>query len=75
VAGIEKTIDKMKRQPNGVSYEEAAKVLEHFGYKFVRQKGSHCHFRHENGDLITVKKDTPTIKKCYVVDILSRIGE
>jgi len=75
VAGIEKTIDKMKRQPNGISYDEAAKVLEHFKYKFVRQNGSHCHFRHSGGDLITIKKDIPSIKKCYVADILSRIGE
>ncbi|MCL2087851.1 MAG: type II toxin-antitoxin system HicA family toxin [Oscillospiraceae bacterium] len=73
MAGFEKTMDKMKRQPHGISYEEAAKVLEHFGYKFLRQKGSHCHFRHLCGDLITIKKETPTIKKCYVVDILSKI--
>ncbi|MDR1664263.1 MAG: type II toxin-antitoxin system HicA family toxin [Clostridiales bacterium] len=65
----------MQYQPNGVSYEEGAKVLNHYGYDFVRQKGSHCHFRNESGELITIVKESPAIKKCYVIDILSRIGK
>ena len=75
VAGIDKTVAKMRSQPNGVSFEEASKVLEYYGYVLVRRKGSHCHFRHSSGELITVVKETPTIKKCYVNDILTRIGE
>ena len=73
--GIGKTVAKMKSQPNGISFEEASKVLERYGYELVRQKGSHCHFRHDRGELITIVKETPTIKKCYIVDILARIGE
>ena len=75
MAGIDKTVAKMRSQPNGVRFEEASKVLEHYGYELVRQKGSHCHFRHNRGELITVVKETPAIKKCYVNDILARIGE
>ena len=75
MAGIDKIVFKMKTQPNGISYEEAFKVLEHFGFEFVRQKGSHCHFRRGSGELITIVKETPTIKKCYVSDILARISE
>ena len=75
MAGIDKIVAKMKSQPNGISFEEASKVFENYGYDFVRQKGSHCHFRHDNKDLITVVKETPAIKKCYVNDILTRIGE
>ena len=75
MAGAEKIIEKMKRQPNGISFEEAAKVLEYGGYMPVRNKGSHFHFRHGSGDVVTVVKETPAIKKCYVKDILSRIGE
>ena len=53
---IKKLIDKMKRQPNGIRPEEAKKVLEYYGYKCVRQKGSHAHFlNEETRDLITVK--------------------
>ena len=75
MAGIDKTVAKMRTQPNGISFEEASKVLEHYGYELVRQKGSHCHFRRNRVDLVTVVKETPTIKRCYVNDILARIGE
>lgn len=71
---IRKLIDKMKRQPNGVRFEEAVKVLNFYGFRLVRQKGSHAHFLHDNGELITIKVDNP-LKKVYVMDILQRIGE
>lgn len=44
MASVQKTLDKMKRQPNGISPREAEKVLKHFGYNFDRQKGSHKHY-------------------------------
>lgn len=75
MAGVEKILLKMKNQPNGITYNEAEKVLEAYDYKFIRQKGSHCHFRNANGDLITIKKDTPTLKAAYIKDILSRIDK
>ena len=70
---VEKIIDKMKRQPNGIRPEEAEKVLKAFGYEPVRQKGSHKQYLNkETGDLTTIKQDS-TLKKAYVVDILNRI--
>lgn len=74
VAGVDKIITKMKNQPNGIRPEEAEKVLKAYGYEPVRQKGSHRHYLHESGDLITIKIETP-LKKAYVVDILQRIGK
>jgi predicted RNA binding protein YcfA (HicA-like mRNA interferase family) len=70
--GVDKIIEKMKRQPNGISMVEADKVLTANGYGFARQKGSHCHYINKNGDVITIKKDSP-LKAVYVKDILSRI--
>lgn len=65
----------MKRQPNGIRTEDAEKVLRHYGYEPVRQKGSHKQYlNRENGDVITIKQENP-LKKAYVVDILDRIGE
>ena len=32
MAAIEKLIQKMKRQPNGIRFQELAKVLEYNGY-------------------------------------------
>ena len=51
---------------------EAHKVLETYGYKFSRQKGSHCHYINLQGDVITIKKENP-LKAVYVKDVLSRI--
>jgi predicted RNA binding protein YcfA (HicA-like mRNA interferase family) len=69
---VDKIIDKMKRQPNGISMAEAHKVLLANGYKFSRQKGSHCHYIDASGDVITIKKESP-LKAVYVKDVLSRI--
>ena len=75
VASVEKLIEKMKRQPNGIRPDEAEKVLAAFGYLPVRQKGSHVHYlNRQTGDLTTIKQENP-LKKAYVVDVLSRIGK
>ena len=72
---VEKLIEKMKRQPNGIRPEEAEKVLKAYGYEPVRQKGSHKQYLNkETGDLTTIKQETP-LKKVYTRDILNRIGE
>lgn len=72
---VEKIIDKMKRQSNGIRPEEAEKVLKAYGYEPVRQKGSHKQYLNkETGDLTTIKQESP-LKKVYVADILNRIGE
>lgn len=71
--GVEKIIKKMERQPNGIKYSEASKVLNEYGYKLVRNKGSHRHFRNEAGDVITIKEENP-LKAVYVKDVLNRIG-
>jgi predicted RNA binding protein YcfA (HicA-like mRNA interferase family) len=74
MAGIEKLIIKMKNQPNGISPQEAGRVLDARGYRFARQNGSHCHYVNESGDVITIIDKNP-LKKAYIVDILKRIGE
>lgn len=70
--GVESIVEKMKRQPNGVKYNEAAKVLKEYGYELVRKKGSHRHFRNDEGDLITILEEKP-LKAVYVKDIIRRI--
>lgn len=59
MAGIDKIIDKMKRQPDGIRMAEADRVLTSHGYKLDRQKGSHCHYINTKGDVITIKNETP----------------
>ena len=38
MSNIDKIIQKMKRQPNGIRFEELAKVLEHNGYEMKPAK-------------------------------------
>ena len=73
MASVKKLIDKMQRQPHGIRYEEAKKVLEGSGYELTTKNGSHRNFRNAFGDLLTIKEETPTIKKHYVDKILSRV--
>ena len=73
MADIEKIINKMKRQPNGIKFNELAKVLEFYGYAIRNKTGSHRNFRNSHGDVITIKEDNP-LKAVYVKDTLKRIG-
>ncbi|MFS0862019.1 type II toxin-antitoxin system HicA family toxin [Fredinandcohnia sp. 179-A 10B2 NHS] len=74
MASVEKIIEKMKTQPRGIRYPDAAKVLNHFGYILVRKKGSHRHFRNDAGDIVVLKEESP-LKISYTEDILRRINE
>lgn len=72
---ITKIIQKMKRQPNGIRFQELAKVLVYNGYIMKPKKGtSHRQFINKNGDVITIKEENP-LKAVYVKDVLKRIGE
>lgn len=71
---VDKLLEKMKRDPNKIRPEEAEKVLLAYGYKAARQKGSHKHYINQEGEVITIKQENP-LKRAYIEDILSRIGE
>lgn len=72
MASVDKIVEKMKRQPKGIKFSEAEKVLNYYGYQFGRQKGSHRHYINDKGDVITLKYENP-LKIAYINDILSRI--
>ncbi len=71
---VNKLIEKMKCGPNKIRPDEAEKVLLAYGYKPARQKGSHKHYINRDGEVITIKQENP-LKRAYIEDILSRIGE
>ena len=74
MASVAKIVDKMKRQPSGISVDEADKVLNHYGYEFKRQTGSHRQYRNSNGEKMSIPKRKPTILSCYVYEIISKLG-
>lgn len=72
---IEKLLLKMKRQPNGIRFEELKRVLEYNGYIMKSKTGtSHRQFINSSGDVITIKYENP-LKAVYVKDVLRRIRE
>ena len=74
MASVDKIVDKMKQQPNGIRIEEADKVLKHYGYKLDRQNGSHRQYIGSTGNVLTIVERKPTIKSFYVKEIINRIG-
>jgi len=74
MSNIEKIIEKMNNQPNGIRMQEADKALMSIGYRFDRQKGSHRQYINATGNVITVKADN-VLKACYIKDILKRVQE
>ena len=74
MASVKKIVDKMKQQPNGISMNEADRVLNHHGYLFIMQRGSHRLYRNSSGDKISIPRRTPTILSCYVNEIINRLG-
>jgi len=71
---VDKIVEKMKRQPNGIRIDEAHKVLTHYGYSLDRQNGSHRQYINAVGDVLTVPERKPTIRSFYVKEIISRTG-
>lgn len=73
MAKIEKIIEKMKRNPKGITFRELKKALEYAGYSEIRSVGSHHHFRNAQGLLTTVKRENPVHPEA-VKDALRRLG-
>ena len=71
----EKIILKMKRQPNGIRFQELARVLDANGYRMKAKTGtSHRNFINSKGEVITIKEENP-LKAVYVKDVLKRIKQ
>ncbi len=60
---LEKLIEKMRRLPPEMRYEEVARVLEAHGFKEVRSSGSHHVFRHPDGRMQIVPKHKGQVVK------------
>jgi predicted RNA binding protein YcfA (HicA-like mRNA interferase family) len=72
---VEKIIEKMRNQPNGIRFKEAEKVLNYLEFYETRQKGSHKRFKNtETQEAITIPEKTP-LKAVYVKEILEMLGD
>lgn len=73
---VVKIIDKMRRQPNSISPDDAEKVLIYLGFERRRTEGSHRRFkRKSDGRWFTLVISKNPIKKYLVDDILDVVDE
>jgi predicted RNA binding protein YcfA (HicA-like mRNA interferase family) len=73
---LEKLIEKMRRLPPQMRYEEVARVLEALGFEAVRSSGSHHIFRHPDGRMLTVPKHKgQVVKATYLKQVLRLLQE
>ena len=70
---VDKIIFKMRNQPNGIRFDELAKLLLAYGYLEKKNSGtSHRNFINAKGDVITIVHKNP-VKAAYVKEILRRL--
>lgn len=70
---INKRIKKLFESPNNVSIQELQIVLEYFGYKLSRIKGSHFIFKKPNSTNKCIPVHNNKVKEYYIKDILKTI--
>lgn len=75
MSSIEKIIDKMKNQPNGIKFSEIERILNYMDFYETRQKGSHKRFKNNNTDeTLTLPVQNP-LKSVYIKQILKLLGD
>lgn len=73
---LEKLLEKMRRLPPEMRYEEVERVLRAYGFAEERSRGSHHIFRHPNGRKLTVPKHRgQVVKTAYLKQVLKAIEE
>lgn len=73
---VVKIIEKMRNQPNGISPNDAEKVLYALGFEHKRTRGSHKRFKRKSDGLrFTLVVSENPIKKYLVDDILNVVDE
>lgn len=67
--GIEKNIKKLLADPTEMRLSEICNVLEYFGYKLVRIRGSHHHFKKTGRPLIILAVHGKNVTKLYIKQV------
>ena len=74
MSNIDKLILKMKRQPNGIRFQELAKVLEFYGYTLKTKTGtSHRQFINQDGNVITIKAGIDRKNYNKTIEVITKV--
>lgn len=72
---FEKSIERLRARPPEASFEDVTRVLQGFGWRHARQRGSHVSFTKAGERSITVPLLAGTrVKRAYVSEICRRLG-
>ncbi len=72
---IEKLIALIRKRPVEAEFDDVATVLEHFGWKAARTKGSHVSFtKAGEAPIVIPKKHGRKVKRVYLDDLSGRLG-
>jgi len=66
---------RMAQHPRTVTFAEARRVLEAFGWTLDRIRGSHHHFTSPTGARLVIPLQRPTLQPVYVRQILAAIDK
>ena len=72
---FQKTLERFRRNPKNVRFEELRDLLEKFGFMMKPGRGSHMVFRKEGVQPITIPKREPFLLCKYVKHALKRLDE
>ncbi|MHB8648292.1 MAG: type II toxin-antitoxin system HicA family toxin [Thermomicrobiales bacterium] len=72
----EKLIERMRRRPSEMSFDDVCKVLEEFGWSKDRERGSHVIFIKEGEIPLppVPKVHRRMVKRTYLVMLCERLG-
>lgn len=72
---LSKLIKKFLSHPPEASFEDVEYVLEAFGFREVRSRGSHHVFENESGEIIIIpKKGGKKVKRTYLEEIIKLLN-
>jgi predicted RNA binding protein YcfA (HicA-like mRNA interferase family) len=68
---LSKLVEKILSYPPDVRFEEVKYLLEAFGYREIRSRGSHHAFENDSGDVMIIpKKGGNKVKRTYLREIV-----
>ena len=72
---LEKLLQRIHNNPKTVRFEELAKILLKNGYECAqsRRGSSHYTYRKEGKYPITIPKNAPYVKECYVRQVIEAL--
>lgn len=73
---LEKLLQRIKNNPKTVRFEELDKILVNAEYERTQPRGGSSHYTYKKpgSRSLTIPRQIPYVKECYVRDVLEEMG-